>query len=345
MTCPECNATVPAGARFCPMCSAPIEVGESLQTLGTATESVGRVTADSASSQALVRSVRPWVRYWARSFDVTLFMVLVGILVFFFAPDLLTGNYGGLALELGSLFLWVFVEALLLVTFGRTPGKWLFKTHLNLISGRPISYSDALRRSRKAWWRGMGAGIPIVSLITLVIAHNRLKKKRHTSWDGEGHFAVTHEKIGALPVIGAIAFFIAVGALEVGAIFEQRGFPGLYQFHQRSAINAKLRSVANVMNTRTPMMLNRGTRLDNVVAGDMSITYNYTLTHESASRRLKAVIDNLVPTYVNRVCTTKAMRFFVMNGITINYTYYGDAGKEITEVSVPASKCHGIARN
>lgn len=342
MNCPQCKASLPAGARFCPMCSAPLDIEESPQTLTAATESARSVTTNIAGPQAPVPPVRPWVRYWARMFDLTLFMFLIGIFLAVLAPKLFSNRYVPPVLEIGSIFLWVFVEALLLSIFGRTPGKWLFKAHLNTISRQPLRYSDAFHRSTKVWWRGMGAGIPFVSLITTVVAYNRLRNKRSTSWDREGHFTVTHERIGALPVVGAIAFFVAIPVLETIGLMEQRGFPSLDQFHQRSAINAKLRSVANMMNARTPLMINRGTRLDHVVAGDLSITYNYTLILQSASQRLKAVIDNLAPKFVNRVCTTKAMRFFVMNGVTINYDYYGDAGKQITEISVPASDCRGI---
>ena len=63
---------------------------------------------------------------------------------------------------------------------------------VSLASGEPISIWHALERIFNVWWRGLGAGLPIVYLITMSIAYNRLKKNGITSWDKDSGFSITH---------------------------------------------------------------------------------------------------------------------------------------------------------
>jgi uncharacterized RDD family membrane protein YckC len=157
---------------------------------------------------------RPWTRYWARIFDVFLFSVVVGVTVGLLAPDLLDPAFEQL-LTLVALFMWTFVEAVLLVTVGTTPGKWLLKTQLARADGQALSFSDALGRSLKVWVRGMALGVPFVSLVTLISAHNRLKREGITSWDREGQFIVRHSPVGIARIVATVAFFVLYAALLV----------------------------------------------------------------------------------------------------------------------------------
>ena len=159
------------------------------------------------SEKSLVQ-VRPWVRYWARMFDISLFSLPAGFSIGYFAPNAFSEPGSEQFLGIFILFIWAFIEASLLSTFGTTPGKLLFRIRFILTSGSKFSYSEALNRSLKVWWRGLGTGFPLISLFTLVIAHNRLKNNQQTSWDREGGFIINHEKIGVVRVLVAIAFFI-----------------------------------------------------------------------------------------------------------------------------------------
>jgi len=67
------------------------------------------------------------------------------------------------ALGLAIPFVWLFLEALLLSTWGTTPGKWLFKTWVADAMGNRLSFMDALSRSFSVWFMGLGFGLPIVS--------------------------------------------------------------------------------------------------------------------------------------------------------------------------------------
>jgi len=201
--CKQCATPAEAGRIFCKQC------GATLQQPVALTELPDPSTGD-------VPQVRPWVRYWARMFDLNTFGLLLGIVQIAVLPHFL--GYGMLTtigVSMVVLFLWVFVESTLLSWFGTTPGKSLFKTRLLLAGNRSIPFSAALTRSFKVWWRGLAAGIPIISLMTLTNADNDLTKESITSWDREGGFVVVHEKISSLRTIIAVAFFALFGFIGI----------------------------------------------------------------------------------------------------------------------------------
>jgi len=75
----------------------------------------------------------------------------------------------------------------------------------------------ALSRSFKVWWRGLAAGFPFINLLTLTHAETDLNTDSITSWDREGGFIVTHEKIGILRlVIAAICLGLCFALAAIG---------------------------------------------------------------------------------------------------------------------------------
>ncbi len=201
MFCSQCGEPKGQGAKFCANCG----TGFPSSAPSLAEPSSGSLAAVASNSN----QIRPWVRYWARMFDVCFFTLLSGMVVGVVSPQLIEG-LNETVLGLMFVFAWVFVEALLLSSFQTTPGKWLFKTKIALTSGTPIDFAQALTRSLKVWWRGFGIGFPIATIITMTVAHHRLTRDWTTSWDKDGGFLVTHETIGAPRVLAALAFFFVV---------------------------------------------------------------------------------------------------------------------------------------
>lgn len=172
-------------------------------------------------SETTVAQVRPWVRYWARMLDMYVLFIVAGIGIGVVAPDALNGKPGGKdqLFAVAACFAWVFIESLLLSTFGTTPGKWLLKTKLIPPAGTTLSYSVALSRSIKVWWRGMGTGLALPSLITTLVAYSKLKDKRITSWDRDDGFTVVHYRIGPLRIIVAVTCFGTLLLMLIMSIF------------------------------------------------------------------------------------------------------------------------------
>ena len=174
--------------------------------------------AISTSYEPSGSQTRPWLRWAARIFDFFLFSTLMGILIGFMGliyPSALNIPDG--ALEYLLMFAYVFVEPIMLCSWGTTPGKALFKIRLRRQNGKKLYYSQALSRSFSVWVRGLGLGIPLVSLFTLLNSYNSLTKEGITSWDRGGNFSVSHQVLGPLRtiVIGLI-FFLFLLLIVVG---------------------------------------------------------------------------------------------------------------------------------
>lgn len=204
MFCSQCGTPVDQDASFCTKCGTKL--------LGPEQSAQEAVTIEVDSSPVEKNPTRPWVRYWARMLDLYAFSLVGGFVLGIIVPQFVE-KVNEIVFGIILIFMWIFVESLLLSSFQTTPGKWLFKIKLATASGAQINFSQALSRSLKVWWRGLGIGFPIVSLFTLVIANTNLTRDGITSWDRESGFIVTHETIGTSRVLAAVAFFIGCSIL------------------------------------------------------------------------------------------------------------------------------------
>lgn len=148
---------------------------------------------------------RPWIRFWARMIDYSLFFLVVALLSSYFKVLFVPIQpFFGMML----LFVWIFIETLFLVTWGKTPGKWLMRITVRDEFQHRLKLSEALNRSFSVWWLGMGAGIPIVSLITMIVAAVKLSNTGMTSWDRRSNYRIFHGKVGAVRTIIAVLYFV-----------------------------------------------------------------------------------------------------------------------------------------
>jgi hypothetical protein len=143
--------------------------------------------------------VNPWIRCLARFFDYSLFFLVLLQIPF-------VNNYERLIPF--EYFVWIPIEALLLSTWGTTPGKFFLKTKLKAGKRQKLDFMSALRRSFAVWFRGMGLGIPLLNFFCLLIAYQKLKLLKITSWDRDDHVQVTHYPIGRWRIY--VAVFVAV---------------------------------------------------------------------------------------------------------------------------------------
>jgi hypothetical protein len=151
----------------------------------------------------------PWLRFLARMVDYSLFfMALFAI------------TWG--KIESGSLvpfeyFLWIPVEAECLTWLKTTPGKWILG--INLEQGRhSLNYMTALRRSFHVWFRGLGMGIPFINIICMLVAFQRLKLFKITSWDRDDHIRIFYKQIGKW----RIGFAILIAVIGFGFYFNEK---------------------------------------------------------------------------------------------------------------------------
>lgn len=159
------------------------------------------------------RQVRPWVRYWARMLDVTLFSIIMGVVIAPFHGSLFRVNE--ILLGMAILFTYVFVEPCMLSSWGTTPGKALLNIRVRKNNGDKPTYAEAITRALNVWTGGLGLGIPIVALFAQIYAYNRLTKDKITSWDKEGGFTVSHRVIGTGRIVATILIFLPILFLVV----------------------------------------------------------------------------------------------------------------------------------
>ena len=161
-----------------------------------------------------VNGARPGIRFLARFFDLVLFSNCIFLIVALAVPSLLPPNANTRAALFA--FLWCFVEAALLSTWGVTPGKALLKVYVRNADGSQLSYADGVSRALDVWIRGLAMVLPVISLIALVVGYNRLAAKGTTSWDEKGNYRVTHGTVGPARIV--VAIVLIVSALVVGLV-------------------------------------------------------------------------------------------------------------------------------
>jgi hypothetical protein len=189
----------------------------------TATEShpdsyapAAEADADDLDASLVAVEPHPWLRWFARIVDLTITAFVLGMVAAILAPSSTIFD-NSLASSIIVLLVWMVVEPFVLTHFENTPGKALLNIRLQTADGRSLKLDQAFQRSARVWFFGMGAGLPIVSLITMVVAYNKLKNEGITSWDREGDLSVTHGPIGTgrMVTIGLfIGFYVLLNIIS-----------------------------------------------------------------------------------------------------------------------------------
>ena len=167
-----------------------------------------REESDGVKSEAHA-NVRPWVRFFARLLDYTIFIGVISFFTLLFDYPLLT-----IAPPMPFLilvFIWAFIEAAFISGCRTTPGKALLGISVQKDGGRKLSYGESLSRALSVWLLGMGAGIPIVYLVTWIVACVKLSNNGVTTWDKRGDIAVHHKKLEWYRIAIAVGIFLIAG--------------------------------------------------------------------------------------------------------------------------------------
>jgi uncharacterized RDD family membrane protein YckC len=222
--CPECKGflLLPIGGH-CPEHHVILEPKPRNAIPPTYCPQCGREYSTGAWNDPVFTGVRPWVRFWARQTDyIILFFPLVLITFFIFIlialmmPSGIRSEFfsglrpgGSMAYNFFSLIvvfalwslLYYFTEAILLSSWGTTPGKWLLHVKVRRGDGEKLTFKDALNRAFRVLAIGEGFGLPLVNLATRIRAYHILRIEGRTSWDQSGGHVVFHAQIGTLRVI------------------------------------------------------------------------------------------------------------------------------------------------
>jgi uncharacterized RDD family membrane protein YckC len=160
----------------------------------------------------------PWRRWMARTSDYMVTGVIVGGVSGFVGLKVFSSQN-----EFVSGMILMMVHALIVEPFSiafnqRTAGKALFNISVVNDDLSPLNLSQALRRSVSVWARGLGLGIPLISLFTTIHQYNALTKKGAATYDSDGGFRVTHGPITAgRVVLLVVAFVVFIALFVIGA--------------------------------------------------------------------------------------------------------------------------------
>jgi uncharacterized RDD family membrane protein YckC len=165
------------------------------------------------------RTPHPWRRYIARMFDIAVLgsmsWLMIGFIYGALDPD------GALRFFESSTRFSVIAEALLAIPLsmiwaaiflsltGGTPGKWFAGVRILDANGNPPSLFAAFEREATVWIVGLGFGVPVVNLGTMLTAYTELDKHSRTWWDRRLNLVATHRPAGGLQT-GLIAAAFAV---------------------------------------------------------------------------------------------------------------------------------------
>jgi hypothetical protein len=176
----------------------------------------GEPGPDQVDASLVAGEPHPWLRWLARVVDMTITAFVLGMVVGIVAPSSTIFN-SSLATSIIVLLVWMVAEPFVVTHFENTPGKALLNIQLRTAEGRSLRLDQAFQRSARVWFFGLGAGVPIVSLITMIVAYQKLTREGITSWDKAGNFSVTHGPIGTGRMV-AIGLFIGFYfLLNIGA--------------------------------------------------------------------------------------------------------------------------------
>ena len=180
------------------------------------------VAVSAANATALAR---PWRRFWARVLDYWLLIFPVG-----FATGMVMGS---ISVE---LLLWLqkpmsnlivnwclsplvmLLEGLIYGWLGTTPGKWLLGVQLLTAQGQRPTRGQYLRRQIDVYIFGLGAWLPLVSLLTTLYQYGKVRDGAAAGYD-QGKFEV---RAGKLSAVRAVCTMLAlIGMMMVNGYFRQ----------------------------------------------------------------------------------------------------------------------------
>ena len=278
--------------------------------------------------------VRPWVRYWARYFDITLFgFVYILIAALFFPLNFF--KIWDYILEFTTPLFWIFFESIMLVLLGTTPGKFILNTRLLVTNDKEINITQALSRSFKVWWRGLGIGVPIIALFTQIVSYSNLKKTGKTHWDRATGFDVEHGEIGVMRII----LFVFLFSITIGL-----SIPFYSNIVQRIDYDLEMNDVYKIKNRDLPKMLDSITRWDSSELHDGEIYYKYSLLLVDDQKMDYSKLKQMVKI---RACINEDILGFldkpslrlINTESKVHFHYTEENSKKITIFSLVKSDC------
>ena len=129
--------------------------------------------------------------------------------------------------------------------------------------------------------------------------------------------------------------------VAIGAVAVVIGYFLIQQIlFKKPTIDKVIMEAASEINKSCPIMVDKDTRLDNVLAmPNNSIQYNYTLVNfEDDTIEVDELTDYLRPIIVNNIKTNPDMKWYKDNRVTFLYNYKNRKGVFILKLKVTSDE-------
>lgn len=165
------------------------------------------------SNYASMINPRPFVRYFARLVDQSIYMLLINLVFRLLLGTNPMYNYNIQAAWAVLIYIVMLaIEPLLLHCFATTPGKLIFGIRITAPDGNKLSLSQAYLRSFRLLRFGLGFIIPFYNIFRIVKSFADCKQGRILPWDFNTKIEKPEQTTIARSVIFIASFMILAGA-------------------------------------------------------------------------------------------------------------------------------------
>jgi len=282
-----------------------------------------------------------WPRFWARSLDVTLWLLLCGAVLEFRAPTLL--DAGGSAnahlveqfLGLMSLPVAMAGDALTYMLFGNTPGKWAAGLRVRDLAGNKLRPLQYLLRNSRVYVHGLALGLWLIAIVTMIEQYRRVRSGALTSWDVRLESRVLHVRGGMLRVSLAASVVLMLALSVLAGLLV--GTFGLPEWAKPMSPEENLQWMASIANENAPSMLDERIRLDRVsVAPGLVLQFDHTLINENLPET-SFDTDLQRKQVVKSVCEN--LSFALDQHARVRFRYADRDGKPLGAIDVSKADC------
>ncbi len=179
-------------------------------------------------SEWLTSPPHPWRRYFARLLDLMTFgalgFMVLGFMLYAVVLSFADNFFNQIIYEqpaldsILSVLISIPISAIVLGFTGTTIGKWFFGIRVTDNEGRPLGFKKAWEREGMVWFRGLGLGIPIVSLFTVYSGYKNLMMEGQTTWDRDLSIKTSYKPNTILQIVmglvGFLIFCVILGILQ-----------------------------------------------------------------------------------------------------------------------------------
>ena len=136
---------------------------------------------------AIPKVTSPWVRYFARSIDAAIYMILWNMfLSLVLHINIMETGFAGLVADIIAYnCLFLLAEPFILSRFGTTPGKFLFGLRVTAETGARLTHGEALHRTWTVLKKGCGFNLPVYWIIRTYKSYIACKDGEILDWEQE----------------------------------------------------------------------------------------------------------------------------------------------------------------